>query len=315
MEDVLRVRRRESAAADLTLRDVTLRDGLQDEAPIAFDAKLAVFEALASAGVRDLELTSFVRPDVVPALADAEQFARATHAWSGITRWALVLNARGAERALAAGVHHLQFVVSASDAHNQANAGRTVSQSLDNLREIVAMAGASAVVEGTVACAFGCPYSGPIAADASLQVVERVLETGVVGVTVADTIGTAAPSEVSGLVAAVVQRAEGISVGGHFHDTRGLALANALAAVDAGVMRLDASLGGLGGCPFAPGASGNLALEDLVHALEAEGIPTQLDLRRLLDAASLACHFVGRDVTSHVGLAGPRFSSLDATRR
>lgn len=295
---------------DVLLRDVTLRDGLQDEAPIPTDTKLAVYEALVAAGVRELELTSFVRPDRVPAMADADEMvARTAPVTPGDppVRWGLVLNPRGVDRALAAGLGHLQFVVSVSETHNQHNAGRSVAQSLDELAVIRERVGSGALLEVTLSTSFGCPYEGPIAPFAVLTVVERALAIGVDGLSLADTIGTGIPSEVRHLVAEAVSSAGDVPVGAHLHDTRGLAIANGLAALEAGAVRLDAAVGGLGGCPFAPGASGNVPLEDLAHALDADGVRTGIDLDALLDAARLACDAVGRPIGSHLGLAGPRF--------
>jgi len=290
------------------VRDVTLRDGLQDEAPIPTEAKLALFEALADAGVAEVELTSFVRPDRVPAMADAEAVVATTGDGSSMVRWGLVLNRRGAERAIAAGVRHLQFVCSVSEAHNLENAGRTVAASLAELAEIVTIAAPQgAVTEAVLATAFGCPFTGPVPAATVQQAAEVALATGIVGIALADTIGTAVPTEVAAQVRAVHAIAGELPVGVHLHDTRGLALANALTAIDAGAVRVDAAVGGLGGCPFAPGASGNLATEDLVHALEAMGTDTGIDLDRLIAASRLACELVGRPVESHVGVAGPRF--------
>jgi hydroxymethylglutaryl-CoA lyase len=292
----------------MLVRDVSLRDGLQDETPIPTEAKLAVFDALAAAGVAEVELTSFVRPDRVPAMADAEAMAAATGGAGPVVRWGLVLNRRGAERAMAAGLRHLQFVFSVSEAHNEENAGRSVAASLAELAEIVALATpAGAVTEAVLATAFGCPFTGPVPAADVQRAAEVVLETGIVGIALADTIGTAVPTEVAAQVGAVRAIAGDVPVGVHLHDTRGLALANALTAVEAGAVRVDAAVGGLGGCPFAPGASGNLATEDLVHALEAMGIDTGIDLDQLIAASRLACELVGRRVESHVGVAGPRF--------
>jgi hydroxymethylglutaryl-CoA lyase len=258
--------------------------------------------------VAEVELTSFVRPDRVPAMADAEAVVTATGGESPVVRWGLVLNRRGAERAMAAGLRHLQFVFSVSEAHNEENAGRSVAASLAELTEIVALARpAGAVTEAVLATAFGCPFTGPVPAADVQRAAEAVLESGIVGIALADTIGTAVPTEVSAQVAAVRSIAGDVPVGVHLHDTRGLALANALTAIDAGAVRVDAAVGGLGGCPFAPGASGNLATEDLVHALEAMGVHTGIDLDQLIAASRLACDLVGRRVESHVGVAGPRF--------
>lgn len=293
------------------LRDVTLRDGLQDEPPVATPTKLALLDALVAAGLRDLELTSFARPDRVPAMADADTMAREAPARApGVVLWGLVLNRRGAERALAAGLRHLQFVVSVSERHHQENAGRTVAASLDELADIVALAGDGARVEVTLSTAFGCPYTGPVDPATVLEVAARAVDAGADRLTLADTIGTGVPTEVGALVAAVAAALSPADLGIHLHDTRGLAVANALAALAAGATRVDGTVGGLGGCPFAPGASGNLPLEDLVHALEAMGSRTGVDLGALLDAAELACGAVGRQPTSHLAVAGPRFSRL-----
>lgn len=295
----------------IDLRDVTLRDGLQDEAVVATSDKVALFEALVRAGVRDLELTSFVRPDRVPAMADAAELAAATAPMAdGVQRWALALNQRGAERAVAAGLRHLQFVVSVSEAHGVGNAGRTPDEALAELESITARLPVGVVVEVTMATAFGCPYAGPVPAGDVLAAAERALAAGASGISLADTIGTAIPSEVTALVGRATALAGDRPVGVHLHDTRGLGIANALAAIEAGAARLDGTVGGLGGCPFAPGASGNLALEDLVHVLEASGVRTGIDLDALLEVAQLACSLVGRTVDSHVGKAGPRFQRL-----
>ena len=295
------------------LRDVTLRDGLQDELPIGTEAKLAVYEALVAAGVRELELTSFVRADLVPAMADAEALCAATAAVAGgVTRWGLVLNTRGAERALAAGLGHLQFVVSVSDTHSRHNAGRSTDEALDDLTTLVGLASAAgAVVEVTLACSFGCPFEGQIPVARVTALAGRCVEAGVASIGLADTIGVAIPSEVRRLVAEIADLASGagVAVGVHLHDTRGLGVANALAAIEAGVDRIDASVGALGGCPFAPGASGNVALEDLAHALAADGVETGVDVAGLVVAAEVACGAVGRPVGSHVGVAGPRFAT------
>lgn len=296
----------------IAVRDVTLRDGLQDEAPISTEAKLAIFEALVAAGVDDLELTSFVRPDRVPALADAEQLVAATNTAVGVRRWGLVLNERGADRALAAGLEHLQFVLSVSEAHNLANAGRSVDDSFAALASIRAAA-PDAAVEVTLATSFGCPHTGPVDPAVVDDAVARSLDAGADGIGLADTIGTAVPSDVALVVGRAVERCHDVPVGAHLHDTRGLAIANALAAIGAGAVRLDAALGGLGGCPFAPGASGNVPIEDLAHVLVEERYDVGLDVAALVDAAALACRSTGRTIGSHIGAAGPRFAVLHAS--
>ncbi|WP_040492162.1 hydroxymethylglutaryl-CoA lyase [Ilumatobacter nonamiensis] len=292
----------------IVLRDVTLRDGLQDEDPIPTEHKLAIFEALVAAGVRDLELTSFVRPDRVPATADAEALCAAT-AGRDVVRWGLVLNERGAMRALEAGLTDLQFVISVSDAHSHANAGRSTAEAVEALTAVCEIAGAAAArVEVTLATAFGCPFEQRVDPDRVIDVSTRAIAAGVTAVSLADTVGTAVPADVASLVSRVTAEVTP-HVGAHFHDTRGLGVANALAALDAGVNRLDASAGGLGGCPFAPGASGNVALEDLAHVCEESGLDTGLSVPAVITAAEMACDAVGRTLTTHVGVAGPRFAN------
>jgi hydroxymethylglutaryl-CoA lyase len=295
----------------IVLRDVTLRDGLQDEAPIPTEHKLVIFDALVAAGVRELELTSFVRPDRVPAMADADAFCAAT-ASADVVRWGLVLNRRGVERALASGLRHLQFVVSVSDTHSRGNAGAGASEALEALEASMAPALAEgATVEVTLATAFGCPYERVVEPQRVVEFARRVADAGAASVGLADTIGVAVPTEVAALTTAVVasmaEQGRPVSIGAHLHDTRGLAIANALAAIGNGATRLDAAVGGLGGCPFAPGASGNVPIEDLAHAFEAMGVDTGLSVPGLVEAAGLACDAVGRGVASAVGIAGPRF--------
>jgi len=291
----------------IALRDVSLRDGLQDEKPIPTEDKLALFDALVRAGVRDLELNSFVRPDRVPAMADAAELASATRDVTDVTRWALVLNQRGAQRAVEAGMTNLQYVVSVSATHSEKNAGRTPDAAFAELEAIVPTLPDGTQIEITLSTAFGCPYELAIPPAAVLAAAERAVAAGVSAVSLADTIGTAIPKE----VASLVQKATtlGVPIGVHLHDTRGLGIANVLAAIEAGASRADGTVGGLGGCPFAPGASGNLALEDLVHVLEESGVDTGIDLDALVDVARLACDLVGRPVESHVGKAGRRFKA------
>jgi hydroxymethylglutaryl-CoA lyase len=205
---------------------------------------------------------------------------------------------------------HLQFVVSVSESHSLANAGRTPEAGLTELTSIAAALPAGCRLEVTLATAFGCPYEGRVAPGAVMAAVDTALSLGACAVSLADTIGTAIPSEVTALVHRATALASDRPVGVHLHDTRGLGVANALAALDAGARRIDGSVGGLGGCPFAPGASGNLALEDLVHVLRETGYETGIDLDALIDAAHLACRLVGKPVDSHVGKAGPRYRTV-----
>jgi len=296
----------------ITLRDVTLRDGLQDERVVSTADKLRLFEALVLAGVRDIELASFVRADRVPAMADARPLVAAATSLVAdreVRISALVPNRRGAIDAIAAGVRHLVFVLSVSDRHNRGNVGLSTDESIAALATVVETAGRDADVEVVLATALGCPYTGPVPADDVVERARQAAAAGVVGVSIADTIGSGVPSEVRALVSAV-HAATRLPVGAHLHDTRGLGVANALAAIEAGAARVDGAVGGLGGCPFAPGASGNLALEDLADCLNGMSVPTGIDTGRLTDAAALACALVGKPVTSHVGVAGPRFARL-----
>ena len=318
-ESIIPARKRETDGVSVvsrlpaaaSLRDVSFRDGLQDEDPISTDAKLAIFESLVVAGVRDLELTSFVRPDRVPAMADAEQVCAATDELArrfDVVRWGLVLNGRGAERALGAGLVHLQYVVSVSDTHSRHNAGAGTDDALDEFARFASSAiDRGAVVEMTLATAMGCPFEHRVDPERVAELARRAVDAGASSIGLADTIGVAVPTEVAVLVELVRSVVE-VPIGVHLHDTRGLAIANAIAALEHGAVRLDASVGGLGGCPFAPGASGNVPIEDLAHALEAMGVVTGVSVGGLVDAAAIACGAVGRAVSSHVGIAGPRFA-------
>jgi hydroxymethylglutaryl-CoA lyase len=294
----------------VVLRDVSLRDGLQDEAPIPTEAKIAIFEALVAAGVRDVELTSFVRSDRVPAMADAEAFCAATASLAAaghVTRWGLVLNGRGAERARAAGLTHLQYVVSVSDTHSRHNAGAGTEEALAAFEVFAVDAiDGGAILEMTLATAMGCPFEHRVDPDRVVELARRAAAAGASSIGLADTIGVAVPTETARLVERA-RAAVDVPIGVHLHDTRGLAIANAVAALQHGAERLDASVGGLGGCPFAPNASGNVPIEDLAHTLDAMGVATGLDIDGLVAAAVVACDAVGREVSSHVGVAGPRF--------
>lgn len=291
------------------LRDVTLRDGLQDNTPISVDTKYAIFEGLIAAGIRSLEIGSFVREDRVPAMAGtAELAARTAHCADDIERWALVLNKRGLELAVDAGLRHFQYVVSVSDAHSINNAGRPAREALDQLRQAIEVVPEGAEIELTLATSFGCPFDGPVSPTAVLDLLTEASDLPLRAVNIADTIGTAMPNEVEFLLRSVRDARNDITLGIHLHDTRGLGLTNALAAYRAGVDRIDAGLGGLGGCPFAPGASGNVPAEDLVHMFHESGVNFGVDLEQLVATATLACNAVGVPVRSHIGEAGPRFA-------
>ena len=280
----------------VTIREVALRDGLQAENPIPLSAKLELLAAIAATGVREVEATAFVSPSKVPALADAAELAAALRDYPN-----------GAHRAIAAGFRSLEYVVSASDGHSRANVGRTSAEAAAQIADITAIAhDAGAAVEVIISTSWDCPFDGPTPPQRVLDVVEAACAHGADRIAIADTIGTAAPGRVNELVNLVRPRIGDRPLGAHFHNTRGVGLASAWAAVSAGVTRLDSSLGGLGGCPFAPGASGNIATEDLVYLLRDSGIGVDIDLAAAIDAARLAQAVIGHELPSAGLRAGDR---------
>ena len=293
----------------VTIREVALRDGLQIETPIPLAAKLELLAAIAATGVREVEATAFVSPSKVPALADAPEFSAQLAAYPDIEFSALVASPNGASRAIAAGLHSLEYVVSAADGHSNANVGRSSAEATAQIAEIVAIAHDAGVsVEVIIATAWDCPFDGPTPPQRVLAIVDAAVGFGADRLAIADTIGTATPGRVTALVAAVRPRTGELPLGAHFHNTRGSGLASAYAAVTAGVTRLDASVGGLGGCPFAPGASGNIATEDLVYLLRDSGIAVDVDLPTAIDAARVAQRLVGHELPSALLRAGDRIA-------
>jgi hydroxymethylglutaryl-CoA lyase len=289
------------------IRDVSLRDGLQIEDPIPLSAKLELLAAVAATGVREMEATAFVSPSKVPALADAAELAAELSNFDGIEFSALVASPNGAKRAIAAGLHSIEYVVSAADGHSRSNVGRSTAESTALIPEIIAIAHDSGVsVEVIVATAWDCPFDGPTPPQRVLDIVKVARDNGVDRLAIADTIGTTTPKRVGDLVAQVRPLSADIPLGAHFHNTRGAGLASAYAAVCAGITRLDASVGGLGGCPFAPGASGNIATEDLVYLLRDSGIHVDVDLQAAIAAAGVAQRAVGHELPGALLRAGDR---------
>lgn len=289
------------------IRDVSLRDGLQIESPIPLATKLELLAAIAGTGVREMEATAFVSPSKVPALADAAELAAELHNFAGIEFSALVASPNGATRAVTAGLRSIEYVVSAADGHSRANVGRSSAEAAAQIADIVAIAHDNdATVEVIIATAWDCPFDGPTPAQRVIDIVTAATDAGIDRLAIADTIGTATPRRVSDLIALVRPRIADIPLGAHFHNTRGAGLASAYAAVSAGVTRLDASVGGLGGCPFAPGASGNIALEDLVYLLRDSGIDVDVDLQSAIAAAGVAQRAVGHELPSALLRAGDR---------
>lgn len=275
-------------APKVQVREVGLRDGLQMVSQIVpTGTKLAWLRAEAALGVRAFDITSFVSKSRMPQFADAEAMVQASLAMPGVEASVLTLNARGAERALEAGARHLVYVLSASAAHSQGNAGRDTEVALAEFEQVARMANALGAaerprLEAGIATAFGCTLEGAVDPARVCRIAARLAELGADQIVLADTVGYAQPRQVQALFRAVRQQVAALPLGGHFHDTRGLALANVVAALDAGVTCFDAALGGLGGCPFAPGASGNVATEDLVFLLQCMGYDTGIDLPGLL---------------------------------
>ncbi|MCJ0899250.1 putative hydroxymethylglutaryl-CoA lyase [Rhodococcus erythropolis] len=297
----------EAGVPAVSIREVGPRDGLQIEDPVSLAEKLRLVEALAATGVSRIEATSFVSPRAVPALADAELLAAELYQWPGIEFSALVAGIGGAKRAVAAGMKTVEYVVSASNSHSEANTRSTTEQATERIGEVVRIVHeAGGRVEVIVATAWDCPFDGPTDPDRVLRIAEQAKEFGADQFSIADTIGTATPGRVGRLIDAVGERVGDFGLGVHFHNTRGAGLASALAAVQHGVRNLDASTGGLGGCPFAPGASGNIATEELVYMLEDMGIATGIDLDASIRAAAVAEEIVGHTVPSNLLRAGDR---------
>lgn len=291
----------------VTIREVALRDGLQIENPIPLAAKLELLAAIAATGVREVEATAFVSPSKVPALADAPELAAALADYPDIAFSALVASAGGVHRAIAAGFRSVEYVVSAADGHSRANVGRSSAEAAAQIADIVAIAhDAGASVEVIISTSWDCPFDGPTPPQRVLDIVDTACDFGADRIAIADTIGTATPGRVTELVNLVLPHVGERPLGAHFHNTRGAGLASAWAAVQAGVARLDSSVGGLGGCPFAPGASGNIATEDLVYLLTDSGMTVDQDLGATIEAARVARSVVGHDLPSALLRAGDR---------
>ena len=293
------------------IREVALRDGLQIEKPIPLAAKLELLAAVAATGVREVEATAFVSPSKVPSMADAAELAAQLHNYPDIEFSALVASPNGAKRAVAAGLRSIEYVVAASDAFSKANVGRGAGEATKQIGEIVAIAhdgptGFPVTVEVIVATAWDCPFEGPTPPERVLEIGAAARDQGVDRFSIADTIGTTTPRRVSSLISQLRPVIGDMPLGGHFHNTRGTGLASAYAAVGAGVTRLDASVGGLGGCPFAPGATGNIATEDLVYLLRDSDVDVDVDLQAAIAAAEVAKSLVGHDLPSALSRAGDR---------
>ena len=294
----------------VTIREVGPRDGLQSERPLSVDARARLIEALSATGIPKVEAVSFVSPKAVPAMAGAAEVWARIRRDPAVRYSALVPNRRGAEAAVAAGgFHSLQAFLAASDGYNVKNVGKRVAESVADVADVAGVAlAAGLTVEVSISAAFGDPYEGDVPADRVAEVALRVQEAGAEGVSLGDTTGMATPTRVWDVVGLLRDRAPDLRLNLHFHDARGTAMANVLAALEVGVEEFDASVGGLGGSPFAPGAGGNVATEDLVHMLADMGIETGVDLDAVLMAAGLAEELVQHPLAGHVAKAGPRWA-------
>ena len=285
--------------------EVVTRDGFQNEpAFVATDAKVALIDALSACGYAKIEVTSFTSAKAIPMLRDAEEVMGRIRRVPGVEMTVLVPNVRGAERALESRADELNLVMSVSETHNLANLRMPREKSFAGLREVIEMARGRVPVNVSLSCCFGCPMEGDVPAAEVLRWSEHFAELGVRGLTICDTTGMAHPAQVSRLAQAMQQHFGKLQLTLHFHNTRGMGLANVLAAVQQGISRFDGSLGGLGGCPYAPGATGNVCSEDAIHMLHAMGYDTGIDLPRLLAVARSLPGVVGHDVPGQVAKAG-----------
>jgi hydroxymethylglutaryl-CoA lyase len=292
----------------VTITEVGPRDGLQNESrtiPIA--QKIALVDALSATGVTRVEAVSFVHPKSIPQMANAAEVMAGITRRAGVTYIALVPNEIGARNAIEARVDEVAIVVSASESHNRANVNRSIAESLESIRVASSLCRAAGIPwSGYVSTAFGCPYEDAVDPARVLQLAAELREAGAVAIALGDTIGIGNPKQVFDLVSGFLRELPSVPLRLHFHDTRGMALANVIAAMEAGATQFDGSVGGLGGCPYAPGASGNVATEDMVSMLEAMGINTGVDLDSLLHAAWLAEEIVGRPLDGRVKRAHAR---------
>lgn len=288
------------------IRDVAPRDGFQIEpSRVSTEVKVSVIDLLSAAGVPAIEVTSFVHPRAVPQMADAEEVMARIQRRPGTEYHVLVPNLRGAERALAAQPDQLNLVVSASESHNRANIRRDTFETLDDYVRVARLAEKAGVrVAGGIATAFGCPFEGRIPLERLLAVVEAYVNIGVCSVSLADTTGMANPSQVRGVVQRVRERWPDLEIHLHFHNTRGMGLANVYAGYLEGITHFDASLGGIGGCPFAPGATGNICTEDTVHMFAEMGVETGIDLDALIASARDMERALGHPLPGQVMKAG-----------
>lgn len=286
--------------ASVTIKEVGPRDGLQNEKVfVSTEDKIAWINQLSCSGLKHIEITSFVHPKWIPALSDAAAVAAGINRVTGVTYTALVPNPQGLERALEANIDEAAVFMSASETHNRKNINKSIEDTFPILREVVQQslsAGKSA--RGYISTVFGCPYEGVVNTDQVIRVSETLFEMGIGELSLGDTIGAANPKQVQGILEILLKRFPADKFALHFHDTRGTALANILVSLDMGITIFDASLGGLGGCPYAPGASGNVSTDDFLYMLNSMGIHTGVDQEKLLSASRFIQDKIGRPLPS-----------------
>ena len=286
--------------------EVSPRDGLQGEsATLSTADKIELINRAVAAGVRRIEATSFVNPKRVPQMADAEEVMAGLPRRDGVSYIGLALNRRGVERALEAGCHEVNFVVVASETFNRRNQGASVEETLATWNEVAALARNAGTPCGiTISAAFGCPYEGEVPTERVAEIAQIAAVAEPSEIALADTIGVGVPAQVHERMAAVAEAAPGIALRCHFHNTRNTGLANAQAAIEAGVGALDASIGGIGGCPFAPAATGNIPTEDLIYMLDRSGIEAGVDIGAIIDVAAWLAKRLGHELPALLGRAG-----------
>jgi hydroxymethylglutaryl-CoA lyase len=292
----------------VSVYEVSLRDGLQNErATVPLRGKLRLIDALVAAGLKRIEITSFVSPSWIPQLADADDVAAHARPPEGVTFSALCPNAKGLERAKAAGMREVAVFISASETHNKKNVNKTVAETLAAFEQTIGPARELGMkVRGYVSTVWGCPYEGDVDPKRALSIAKTLLAMGCYQISLGDTIGAGTPRQTGQILELVLGEIPRDQIAMHMHDTRGTALSNVLVGLEMGIRDFDASVGGLGGCPYAPGAAGNLATEDLVYMLHGMGVGTGIDLPRLWEAGKVAESVVGRALPGKVHQAGVR---------
>ncbi len=288
--------------------EVSLRDGLQNErATVPLRGKLRLIDALVAAGLQRIEITSFVSPKWIPQLADADEVAEHAKAPQGVMFSALCPNPKGLERAKAAGIREIAVFISSSETHNKKNVNKSMAETLAAFKETVGPAREAGMrVRGYVSTVWGCPYEGEVDPKQALVIARELIAMGVYQVSVSDTVGVGTPRQTERIMQMMLAEFPAEKLSMHMHDTRGTALANVLVGLELGIRNFDASVGGMGGCPYAPGAAGNLATEDLVFMLHGMGVKTGVDLDRLWEAGKVAESIVGRPLPGKVHQAGVR---------